>query len=119
MEAERQRLAEDALLVLGRQLLHFEDRPRPFLRRAGAVQLVGGEAAGGLVEIARAVAGAPGEERDGEGSVLDGTEVEREQRIQPGRRDLGRNDVVRGARDRNASAEAPQRPGDTGRGPRT
>src|SRR4051812_49476841 len=110
MQAERQRLAKDALLVAIAERLHFPDRARPLRRRAGGVELVRGPGPDGVLEIARAVARPASELRDRERRVLDRAEVQLERAREPRCGDLRRNDVVRGARDRHARAESPQGP---------
>src|SRR5438132_739355 len=105
MEAEGQSLAEYPLLVRLAERLHLADAPGPLGRKGSAIEPCRGPLAGEIVEVARAVAGTPGDLGHGERRVLDGTEVEVEQTLQPFRSDIGGHGVVCGRGDGNSRPE--------------
>src|SRR2546422_5173857 len=114
VQAQGQRLAEHALLVLLPERTRLADREGPVLGRGGALQSRCGPLARLLVQVPGAVARPPGDLCDGERRVLDGAEVQRKKASQPFAGHFRGNGVVRGTRDGNARAQPAQGPGDTG-----
>src|SRR5260221_10523874 len=112
VQAERESLAENALLVLLGKGGYLADRTRPI--GCDLLQCGCRAQAQRFVEIARPISGEPRELHDREGRILDGAYVELEKAREPFGRDFGRNRVMRRARDRNAGTEAAQRPRDAG-----
>src|SRR5437867_1755114 len=112
MEAERQGLAEYPLLVRLAERLDVADCPGPFGGNGRALEPCRGAFPREVVEIAGAVAGAPGDLRYGERRVLDRAEIELQQALQPLRRHLRRHGVMRRPCDGNPRADAAQGPCD-------